>query len=361
MNHQRRFWLTALPFCLAHTRAGAAERRFAQVVPGLPLQFPRDHGAHPDFRTEWWYITGQLKDQAGEEFGFQVTFFRQASSHLWSIASDLAPHEFVIAHAAVSDVTRAQLHHDERIARAVLGLAGTSASSTNVWITPWRLLLDGRRYRVTIPGRKVALDLVCDASNSPLLLHGEQGWSRKGPAALQASYYYSRPQLTVTGSINAGGLRRKVQGTAWLDHEWSSEIMTAGAVGWDWIGINLHDGGALMAFQMRDASGKALWKAATRRDADGRETHWTPAQISWEASGEWLSKASGARYPQKFDVTIGGQTYEVTPRFMAQEVDARRTTGITYWEGLVNVTLRGAGSVGTGYLEMTGYARPVRW
>lgn len=352
--------LVAMPLC-SNARSDQATEppRFADVVPNVALSFPRDHGAHARFRTEWWYVTGLLQTQAGREYGFQVTFFQQATGVGNTSKSAFAPRQLIIAHAAVTDVVRQSLIHEEKVARAVLGLAGASDATTDVWLDRWRISLQGDTYTLTIPGEKLSLSLRLVAP-APPLLQGENGFSRKGPLPRQASYYYSRPQLQVSGTLALDGRGEAVAGRAWLDHEWSSEVMSGDAVGWDWIGINLSDGGALMAFRMRDARGEALWAAATRVTPAGDAVTYRPSQIRWQADGEWQSPASGARYPAQIRIDLAEKKFVVAPRIAAQEVDARRSTGTIYWEGLSDLVFEGA-RIGTGYLEMTGYWKPLKF
>jgi predicted secreted hydrolase len=220
---------------------------FPLVTPDYRLQFPRDHGAHPDFRQEWWYVTGWLKTERGQDLGFQVTFFRTRLDIDTRNPSSFTPSQVILAHAALSDPRHGRLRHDERAARTALGLAGSREGNTRVWVDDWSLDLSNQTYRTKIQARDFSLDLEFQSQGAPLL-QGEAGFSRKGNRPEEASYYYSRPQLSVRGFAN----REKVTGKAWLDHEWSSQYMAANATGWDWCGVNLDGGGALMAFRMRD-------------------------------------------------------------------------------------------------------------
>jgi predicted secreted hydrolase len=197
-------------------------------------------------------------------------------------------------------------------------------------------------------------------SRQPVLLNGEAGVSRKGPLPEQASYYYSRPQLAVTGTVTLDGKDIAVTGVAWLDHEWSSEYMASGASGWDWTGINFADGGALMAFRMRDRGGGMLWAGGTRRSADGDVRVFAPGEIRFTARRTWRSPRTGADYPVAMTVSAGNVDYTLEPLIDDQELDSRASTGTVYWEGAVRVT-GSDGSAGRGYLELTGYGSPLRW
>ncbi|MBK9703619.1 MAG: carotenoid 1,2-hydratase [Betaproteobacteria bacterium] len=335
----------------------AATTGYPAAQPGTRLVFPRDHGAHPEFRTEWWYLTGQLADGAGRGYGFQVTFFRSRPRVAEDNPSRFAARQLVLAHAALADAARGQLLHDQRAARAVFDLAGTDLGTTRAWIGDWRLERAGEGYAAQVAARDFRLDLHC-AVTQPVLLQGDDGYSRKGPGARQASHYYSLPQLAVSGRVGVGAAPAEVSGRAWLDHEWSSEIMAPGAVGWDWLGINLDDGGALMAFVMRDAAGAPLWAAATLRDAAGRRTAFPPADVRFTPRRQWRSPRTGARYPVAVDVGVGTRRFAVEPWFDDQELDARASTGTIYWEGAVRVSEDGR-PCGSGYLELTGYAAPL--
>ena len=234
------------------------------MLPGGTLAFPRDHGSHPAYRTEWWYVTGWVRDGDGRDLGVQVTFFRTRPNVAEANPSAFAPRQILFAHAAIADPEFGRLRHDQRASRAMFELAGAEEATTRTWIGDWSLALDGETYRARIPAREFALDLAFAATQPPLL-QGQGGYSRKGPLPRHASWYYSRPQLEVSGNVTIGGRPRPVSGHAWLDHEWSSEYMADAAVGWDWLGINLDDGGALMAFRMRDRDGRALWAGGARR------------------------------------------------------------------------------------------------
>lgn len=331
---------------------------YPPVVRGHQLTFPHDHGAHPDFRTEWWYVTGIVVDRENEALGVQVTFFRNRPGVAEALQSRFAPRQLVFAHAAVAEQKHGRLRHDQRAARAVFGLAGAAEESTRAWLDDWSLALDGDTYVARIPAREFAFDLRF-RSTQPLLLQGHEGYSRKGPLPKQASYYYSRPQLEVSGRVAVDGRVREVTGRAWLDHEWSSEYMPEGAVGWDWIGINLDDGGALMAFRMRNRTGGALWGGGARRDAQGRDRAFSPEEVWFEPQRTWRSPRTGYEYPVAFVVRAGGIHYVIEPMMDDQELDSSLSTGTVYWEGAVRASVDGR-PVGRGYLELTGYGGALR-
>jgi len=366
VRRYRRGWLHAA-LAAALPRAAAADPlrpfEWPPITPDPPMRFPTDHGAHPAHRTEWWYVTGWLERPAAPDCGFQVTFFRTRTAHPAANPSRFAPQQLVLAHAALALPERGQLVHAERAARTAFGTAGAETGDTRTWIghgeARWSLerdpSTDRYRTRVSAPDFDYELQLAPDA---PPLLQGEAGFSRKGPRPEQASRYYSRPQLAVSGSLRAGGPTIRVGGRAWFDHEWSSEILDEGAQGWDWCGINLDDGGVLMAFRIRARDGAVTWQDATLRQG-ARGPVRTGLRPAFETLRHWTSPRTGARWPVAMRVDVGGRRFELQPLFDDQELDARGSTGTTYWEGAVTA-LEDGRRVGRGYLELTGYAGALR-
>lgn len=334
---RRRAFLAALPALIGAPLAHPAQVQYPKVVRGTRLRFPRDHGAHPAFRTEWWYATGWL-ERGKQPLGFQVTFFRARPRWDSDNPSKFAPRQLLLAHAAIADPRHGRLRHDQRAARDALGLAGAGMRTTEAWIDDWRFALEGDTYRAQILARDFSLDIALKAARAPLL-QGEGGFSRKGHRPEEASYYYSRPQLAVTGTLDGA----PVQGSAWLDHEWSSQYLAPEASGWDWAGINLADGKSLTAFRIRDRQGGV---------------HYAPQGVSFTPQKTWRSPRTGVEYPVAMRVAAGGQEYDLVPLMEDQELDARRSAGTIYWEGAVRA-LRAGKEVGRGYLELTGYWRPM--
>jgi predicted secreted hydrolase len=356
MNRIRRRLLIA-PLALLAPPA-RSDVRYAGVQLGTTLTFPADEGAHPQFRTEWWYVTGWLEDEAAQPLGFQVTFFRSRPGVAEASESRFAPKQLLFAHAALADPKVSHLIVDQRAQREGFGLASAARGRTDVRIGDWSLVQSGARYATRVAARAFTLDLAL-AARAPILLQGDDGLSRKGPDPLDASYYYSRPQLQVEGSVQSSERARRVTGRAWLDHEWSSQYLTGGAVGWDWVGINLDDGGALMAFRIRDSRGGPLWAGGTHRDAHGARRTFAPAEIAFVPQRHWRSPRIGIEYPVSFDVRAGDVALLLEPLFPDQELDARAGVGAVYWEGAVRATGPG-GIAGRGYLELTGYAGALR-
>src|SRR3984893_2091018 len=304
---RRRF--LASPVLVLATRVAAADE-YPRVVPGHLLHFPKDTGAHPAFRSEWWYITGWVQDAGGNNFGIQITFFRNRPRVAETNPSAFAPRQLVFAHAAIADARHGRLRHDQRAARTGFGLAEAREETTDVWIGDWSLKLIDGSYVAKIAARDFELDLRF-SPRQPVLPQGEQGFSRKGEALANASYYYSQPQLAVSGRGAIGGKSAAVTGIAWLDHEWSSEALATGASGWDWIGINLHGGGALMAFRMRNRSGSARGGGGGFRGPGGMPTSFEPDEIRFTVKRRWRSPRTGVEYPVAMRVSAGGFDYEL--------------------------------------------------
>jgi len=353
---KRRAFLLA-PLALAAVRA-RAQVRFPAAAPGTVLAFPRDHGSHPDFRTEWWYITGWVRDGDGNDLGVQVTFFRNRPGVAEGGTSRFTPRQLLFAHAAIADPRRGRLRHDQRAARAGFGLAEAAEATTGVAIGDWSLRLEGDAYRARIPARDFALDLAF-AAHAPPMLQGDRGTSRKGPLAEQASHYYSRPQLPVTGTLTLDGHALDVRGSAWLDHEWSSDYLAPEARGWDWVGLNFDDGSALMAFRIRDSDGGAYWTGGAWQDAHGAVRDLKPADVAFTPLRRWRSPRTGTDYPVAFGIRAGGVDITVEPLFADQELDSRASVGTVYWEGAVRAFADGR-EIGRGYLELTGYGGKLK-
>jgi predicted secreted hydrolase len=336
---------------------GVPAQDYPQVRSGVALQFPRDHGSHPQFRNEWWYITGWLRAADGTEFGMQVTFFRNRPGVAEDIESGFAARQLFFAHAALSDPATGQLLRDQRAARAGFGLAQAEEGRTDVAIDDWSLKETAQGYSADIAARDFRYALAFSPTQPPLL-QGERGYSRKGPDPAQASYYYSLPHLAVSGSIVVRGRRIEVAGEAWLDHEWSSEALAGDAIGWDWAGINLADGGALMVFRLRSRNGGTYWAGGSLRGADGRVRVLRPGEVQFLPTRRWRSPRTGAEYPVAMQVRAGGLTLDLVPLMDDQELDARASTGTVYWEGAVRAA-RADEAAGRGYLELTGYWKPL--
>jgi predicted secreted hydrolase len=338
--------------------AVAAPPSYAPVTANQPLVFPLDYGSHPQFRTEWWYVTGWLSTAPGESLGFQITFFRTKPDIDENNPSAFAPHQLLVAHCAISDPKRGRLWQDQRIRRAGLGLAEAATGDTHVWIDRWALERNATAYTAKIDAEDFSFDLTLFETQA-VLLNGDSGVSRKGPLHEAASYYYSLPHMRVTGAIARQGSTDRVTGEAWFDHEWSSQYLDSQAVGWDWIGVNLDDGAALMAFRIRGAQGEQRWAGGTLRSSDGHMQILEPADVEFRAGRRWKSPRTQTTYPVQWQVRVGTREFELEPLLDDQENDTRLSTGAIYWEGAVRAYEQRR-LVGHGYLELTGYGERLR-
>ena len=342
----------------------------AHALAPARLQFPRDAGAHPDYATEWWYATGYITGDGPEPmFGFQVTFFRSRIAKTQGMVSKLAARQLIFAHAAITDIKGKKLWHDQRMARSsgaepgnnLLDEAFASTQDTAITLQDWSLLRqDDGHLHARIAGTDFTMGLTL-AATQPVLLQGAQGLSQKGPDPKHSSYYYSLPHLQVGGDVVLRGKRYTAGAgsTAWLDHEWSQQVMPPGAVGWDWMGINLLDGSALTAFRLRDKAGDAVWDGGSFRAKD--QLHiFRRGEVVFKPLRTWKSPLSQASYPVEWVVRTPADFYTVRAVLDSQEMDSRMSTGAIYWEGLCEVWDSNYQLVGRGYLEMTGYAAPMR-
>jgi len=332
------------------------------------FQFPRDHFAHPGYRTEWWYVTGHLAG-GGRRFGYELTFFRvgvdltrRASPSAW------APHTLHLAHLALTDETAGRFRFADRAGRPALGMSGAdtlgaacAACTCHVWIDDWsmRIDADGRHHlRAATPDFAIALDL---APEKPPAIHGAGGVSVKGEGHGNASHYYSYTRLATTGDVTVDGRTLEVSGRSWMDHEWSTSALAPNEAGWDWFAIQLDDGRDLMLYVMRLANGGIEpHSSGTLVDAEGRTRHLERDAFRIEATGQWESPESGAAYPSGWKVRVPSEdlALDLTPTVRDQELRTTALTGVTYWEGSVRIEGRSRGRPvrGEGYVELTGYA-----
>lgn len=353
--------ILSLLLCWLSPLIAAEPPPYDPVLPGQKLHFPADFGAHPGFRVEWWYITGWLQTEDQRNLGFQVTFFRTNPGSDPANPSRFAAKQILFAHAALSDPAKGHLLHDQRAARQGFGLASAALGNSDIRIDDWSLLRshDGD-FTTRISSGDFALDLGLSPTQ-PILLQGEQGFSRKGPDPRDASYYFSLPQLRVSGEVTENGRKTKVIGTAWLDREWSSSLLDPAAVGWDWLGVNLDDGGALTLFQLRDQQGQALWAGGSWREPDGATHILARDDVVFGKTRIFHSPRTGADYPveREIAVRLGGapRQLRVTPLLDDQELDSRLVGGPIYWEGAARLS---GDLSGRAYLELTGYAGKLK-
>ncbi len=330
-------------------------------VGGPPeLALPRDHGAHPEYRTEWWYLTGLVESETGERFGFQLTFFRQglAPGLGGPGASALRARQVLAAHLAVADIGRQRFLHAERLRRADGGLAGFATDDLELWLDDWSL---ERRPDETLAARArdaeqaIGLELELRPGRD-LVRHGDRGYSQKGPEPGNASAYLSWTRLLAAGRLEVGGRTIEVRGSAWFDHEWGTSQLGDGVVGWDWFSLRFDDGRDLMVYRLRRADGSAdPFSSGTLVGADGETVRLGRDDVAITPSAWWTSPATGARYPVRWQLQVPSADIEleVRPLLEAAELDGTATTGVVYWEGPVAAT---GSTTGEGYAELTGYA-----
>ncbi len=313
-------------------------------------------------------MTGSLR-AAGREtpvtHGFQITFFRSATGLGANSKSRFAARELIFAHAALTDLRGARLRHDQRIARAGFEIARAAEGDTAIALRDWSMQRSGgdgaSHYTAHMQSdtARFGFDFTFDATQ-PVLLQGDDGFSRKGPHDAQSSFYYTEPQLSVGGSWAIDGKRSPVTGTAWLDHEWSDALLDAEAVGWDWIGMNLDDGSALTAFRMRRADDSSLFAGGSFRTRGGATQDFAASPPRFEPIRWWTSAATRARYPVAWRIETPVGRFTVQALLDDQELDSRTSTGAIYWEGLSELLDARGQRVGVGYLELTGYASPLK-
>jgi predicted secreted hydrolase len=346
--------------------SGAAPAGFARAAAPRPFVFPRDHGPHPQFRQEWWYVSGNLDAPAGERLGFELTFFRfalqaePAPGSAPAAASAWRTRQIYMAHFAITDVTAGRFRFAQKLSREALGLAGAQTEPLRVWIDDWSLEAASAgaaaqewSLRAAQPGYELELTLQALA---PPVLNGEAGLSRKSGEPGAASYYYSIPRLAVHGRLIRDGHPLKVQGLAWLDREWGSGALSAQQAGWDWFALQLNDGTALMFYALRDRDNtRDQHSAGTWVEASGRSRPLSNDEVTIQVAGHW-SNAHGTRYPALWRMRVPALALEVSVRPVL--ADQELLTTPEYWEGAVDVsgTRAGQNIAGRGYVELVGYA-----
>jgi predicted secreted hydrolase len=343
--------------------SGEADAAFARAYEPIPLTFPADHGAHPEYQTEWWYYTGNLRDAAGRDYGFQFTIFRSAlTPTMPARASTLATNQIYMSHFAVTDGPGNRHYSFERFSRGAGGLAGaTGAPELAIWLEDWRV---SRSAPDTMHIEAAAMDENSETvaislhlrETRPPLLHGKAGLSQKGPEAGNASYYYSLVGLETTGNLVLGERTVEVTGLSWMDHEFGTSALSANAVGWDWFSVQLENGAALMLAQIRTTDGGAIGEfEGTLLLPDGTQTLITNEDFTLEVLEEWTSPTTNFVYPAhwRLQAPAYGLELEIVPLINDQEMKVT----YVYWEGAVNATgsMEGTPVVGRGYVELTGY------
>ncbi len=342
---------------------------FVPARPGYLYAFPRDHGSHEQFQTEWWYFTGHLSGTNGRRFGYELTFFRRGidSSEAWSNPSSWAMRHLYFAHFALTDEANDQFQFAEKLSRAGINKAGARTDSLDVWIDRWSVKAvapDHRQFQLQAQAEGFSIDLTVE-SRKPPVIHGIHGVSRKGQHPEHTSHYYSLTRLQTTGSVVVDGTRMGVNGVSWMDHEFGSADLAEDLVGWDWFSLQLDNDHDIMAYGLRRADGTFdAASSATLVWPNGSTKFLSFEEVHVNVQRHWTSPVSGASYPNQWTFSIPSEEIElmISPRMAHQELVTRRSTGVTYWEGAVNVTglWKGRDIHGQGYVELTGYAEPYR-
>jgi predicted secreted hydrolase len=357
-----RLYLLLWPFLIVSLFSPAqANQEFRLALPGWEFAFPRDHAAHPDFKTEWWYYTGHLTSEQGEPFSYQLTFFRvglkrpdpQASS-AWSL------HTVYFAHLALTDIQGRKFTFHEKAGRGALGMSGADTDRYRVWIDDWQAEPEGEVHHLQAAAGEARLDLRLTPVKPPVL-HGQDGLSQKAAGEGYASHYYSLTRLATEGRLNWQGKSFPVQGLSWMDHEFSSSQLAPDQTGWDWFSLQLDDGQDLMLYVLRHQDGSLdPFSSGTLVDAQGQGRHLKLADFAITTISTWKSPRSGAVYPASWKISVpeSGYELELQPTVADQELATTRTTQVTYWEGSVRIsgTRHGQPVRGQGYVELTGYA-----
>ena len=337
-----------------------AQVPWKQATAGYVFAFPRDHASHPDYKIEWWYYTGNLKAADGRRFGYQVTFFRVGVDHTPANPSRWAIRDLFMTHLAVSDASGKRYRFSEKLSRGGPGLAGARADRYQAWNDDWTATLNARGQHVLkAPGHEAGIDLVLDEGKPPII-NGLNGISQKGAQAGNASHYYSVTRMPTSGTLTIDGERVAVSGDSWMDHEFGTSFLEPGQRGWDWLSIQLSDGRELMLYQLRGTNGgRDPRSSGTIVDRAGRSMHLANSDFTLTPGRRRFTSPNGAEYPIEWTVGIPSQRLEltVTTPLDDQELSLVRSTGIAYWEGMIDVAGKtGSGPVtGSGYLEMTGY------
>ena len=352
-----------LMLCLA---LSAAAQEYKSALPGYKYEFPRDYFNHPEYQTEWWYYTGNLRTADGHRFGFELTFFRQGAASNADVSRDRSNNSWYVrdlwmAHLALSDVTGQQFYHEERLNREGPGLAGADGTAELVWNGNWEARIGESEEELRGVGAKFGLGLKLVPSKAPVI-HGQNGVSQKAEGAGHASHYLSLTRLLATGAIAVNGKSYSVEGSAWMDHEFFTGSMAADETGWDWLSVQLEDSSELMLYRLRHRDGTIdPWSSGGYVDKEGRSTFLSAKDFSMNPAGDdWTSAETKAQYPERWHVSIPkfGLEFNVTTPLRDQELVA--TYGPSYWEGTIDALGQQNGRVirGVGYLEMTGYATP---
>lgn len=337
----------------------ANEAEWFRVQPGVQFDFPKDHGSHPDYQTEWWYATGQVSDNDGNEFGYQFTIFRfgiNPDSNNEEV--NLTPYHLLAGHVAITGINDQKFMKAERIRRAGAGFAEAVESHLHSWIGDWEIVHDEDdtlSITATDQDNGFSIQLQLDPVKSPTF-HGDNGYSQKGDEVGNASAYYSWTRLKTSGQLKIGDITYEVNGTSWFDHEYGSSQLGKGVAGWDWFSIHFDDKSELMLYQLRKEEGGAIPQSSAtivKKNGDVitvNQEDWTLTPLSF-----WKSEETGANYPIKWQLEIPKHQIDVRieARVKHTEMVTKESTNVTYWEGPIHTS---GTHTGTGYMELTGYA-----
>ena len=334
---------------------------------GYRYEFPRDHAAHPDFKIEWWYYTGNVSAADGRRFGYQVTFFRVGVDHTPQNPSKWAVRDLYMTHLAISDAKGQRYRYAEKLTRGGPGLAGAKSDRYYTWNDDWSAGLSGsgepgtgsRQHAIKAMAEKAGVDLILDEGKPPAI-NGINGINQKGAREGNASHYYSLTRMPTKGTLTIDGERFEVSGLTWMDHEFSTSFLEPEQRGWDWFSIQLSDNRELMLYRMRRADGSHDPRSSgTLVQPDGRTIHLTDKDFTLTPGRSAFKSKNGAVYPTEWKVSVPAHKIEltVTTPLQDQELSLVESTGVAYWEGMIDVagTTGGQAVRGSGYLEMTGY------
>ena len=349
----RSLWLLLALFC-----AAAHGQSYAPALPGYHYQFPRDNFSHPDYQTEWWYYTGNLRAKDGHRFGFELTFFRQGVSQAPS-SSPWDVHDLYMAHLALSDISGKRYYATERLNRAGPGIAGIDAGRGIVWNGNWETKIGEKTHELRGLGDHFAFELEVSPEKPPVI-HGTDGVSQKSEGAGHASHYISFTRMKSAGTVHLNGTQYQVDGDTWMDHEFFSDSMGSDEVGWDWLSVQLDDNTELMLYRLRHRDGSVdPYSSGTYVDSQGRALHLALRDFTMTATGvTYKSQTTGATYPIAWSVAIPELKLQITVTTPLENQEFISRFGPSYWEGAIDISGQREDKAvhGTGYLEMTGYS-----
>jgi predicted secreted hydrolase len=329
-------------------------RGFARATKPRRFSFPDDFGSHTDFQTEWWYYTGNLNNDSGRPFGFQLTFFRRAlTPNKRSRGSSWAANQVYFAHFALSDIKNREFFPSERWSRGGMGLAGADADPFRVWVEKWSAAAEGQTVRLLAKNDSAAIDLRL-VPTKPVVPHGNRGLSQKSAGPGNASYYYSQTRIYTSGTVNIKDKSFRVQGFSWLDREWSTSALGEEQSGWDWFALQLNDNREIMLYQIRlKKGGIDPYSSGSLIERDGTVRNLAADDFKIEVLNRWTSSITGIIYPSRWRITIPRYGIELT--VVPQQPNQELPLAFVYWEGSVEV--KGEKVSGNGYVELTGYDR----